>query len=48
MSDGGEAVGGRIIWVIAGLAAVYVVIHLPMLFRSLIECGRLVSALLGQ
>jgi hypothetical protein len=48
MTDYTERVGDRVVWVAAGLTGLYIAIHLPMLYRSLIEWGRLLSALLGQ
>ena len=48
MTRGDQQLGGRVVWVAAGLAGIYVVIHLPMLYRSLVEWVRLVGALFGQ
>jgi hypothetical protein len=43
-----EPAGASVVWVAVGLAGIYIAIHLPMLYRSLIEWGRLASALFGQ
>ena len=48
MTDDKERVGGGAVWVEVGLTGLYIAIHLPMLYRSLIQWGRLVSALVGQ
>ena len=48
MTDDRERVGDRVVWVAVGLTGIYIAIHVPMLYRSLIEWGRLLSALLGQ
>jgi hypothetical protein len=48
MMDDKRRVGGSVVWVAVGLTGLYIAIHLPMLYRSLIEWGRLVSALVGQ
>jgi len=48
MTDDKERVGGGAVWVAVGLTGLYIAIHLPMLYRSLIQWGRLVSALVGQ
>lgn len=48
MTDGREQVGSSVVWIAAGLTATYIAIHLPMVYRSLIEWGHMVSALFGQ
>ena len=48
MTGGNERLGGSVVWVAVGLTAIYIAIHLPMLYRSLIEWGRLIGALFGQ
>jgi hypothetical protein len=48
MTSGDERIGERVVWVAVALTAIYVAIHLPMLYRSLIQWGRLVSVLFGQ
>jgi hypothetical protein len=48
MKDDSERVGDSVVWVAVGLTGLYIAIHLPMLYRSLIEWGHLVGALLGQ
>jgi hypothetical protein len=48
MTDSDARIGAGVVWIAVGLAAIYIAIHLPMLSRSLIEWGRLVSALFGQ
>ena len=48
MTRGDQRRGGRVVWVAVGLAGIYIVIHLPMLYRSLIEWVRLAGALFGQ
>jgi len=47
-TDDKERVGGSVVWVAVGLTGLYIAIHLPMLYRSLIEWGHLLSALVGQ
>lgn len=48
MRGDSEPAGTSAAWVAAALAGIYIAIHLPMLYRSLIEWGRLASALFGQ
>ena len=48
MTHGNERIGGRVVWVAVLLTATYIAIHLPMLYRSLTEWGRLLGALVGQ
>ena len=48
MTAGDAPIGGRATWIAIALAAIYIGIHLPMLYRSLIEWGLLVSAFFGQ
>jgi hypothetical protein len=48
VTDGDERVGRRVVWVAVCLTGIYIAIHLPMLYRSLIQWGSLVSALFGQ
>lgn len=48
MTGGDERVGGTVVWVAVGLTGIYIAIHLPMLYRSLIQWSGLVSALFGQ
>lgn len=48
MADDTERVGDGVVWVAVGLTGIYIAIHLPMLYRSVIEWSRLVSALLVQ
>ena len=48
MTDDSERIGDGVVWVAVGLTGIYIAIHLPMLYRSLIEWGGLVGALLGQ
>ena len=46
--EGNERIGGGVVWVAVALTATYIAIHLPMLYRSLIEWGRLLATLVGQ
>jgi len=48
MTHSEPRISGRAVWVALGLAAVYIAIHLPMLYRSLIAWGRLAGSLFGQ
>jgi len=48
MTNDTERVGDRVVWVTVGLTGIYIAIHLPMLYRSVIEWSRLVSALFAQ
>ena len=48
MTRGDQQLGSRVVWVAVALAGTYIVIHLPMLYRSLVEWVRLVGALFGQ
>jgi hypothetical protein len=48
MTDDNERVGDRVVWVAVVLTGIYIAIHLPMMYRSAILWGGLVSALLGQ
>ncbi len=48
MTDDRKPVGGSVVWVAVVLTAIYIAIHLPMLYRSLILWGRLAVALSGQ
>ena len=38
----------RFVWAAVGLSAVYVLVHLPMLARSLLQLGWLLGAAVGQ
>ena len=48
MTRENQRIGGRVVWVTVLLTAAYIAIHLPMLYRSLTEWGRLLGALVGQ
>ena len=48
MTDGNERVGSTVVWIALALAALYIAIHLPMLYRSVIQWEELLSALFGQ
>jgi len=48
MTNDNERVGGRVVWVAAVLTGIYIAIHLPMLYRSILLWGGLVNALFGQ
>ncbi len=48
MTDDRERIGGSVVWVAIALTGIYIAIHLPMLYRSLILWRGLVAALLGQ
>lgn len=41
-------VGNGVVWVAAALATVYVLIHVPMLYRSLLLWRGLLMAAVGQ
>lgn len=43
-----EMAGSGFVWVAFGLTAAYVLVHLPMLWRSLLLWGGLLSAAFGQ
>ena len=48
MTHGGQHSGRVVAWLALVLTATYIAIHLPMLYRSLVEWGHLVSSLFGQ
>jgi hypothetical protein len=48
MNGNAAPAGSGFVWAAVALTAVYIAVHLPMLYRSLLLWGGLVSALFGQ
>ncbi len=48
MNGNEAAASSGFVWAAVALTAVYIAVHLPMLYRSLLLWGGLVSALFGQ
>jgi hypothetical protein len=48
MKRDAETVSSVFVWAVVGLTAVYMLVHLPMLYRSLLLWGGLFGAAFGQ
>ena len=48
MKDNEEPVGDGVVWVAVALTAAYVMVHVPMLYRSVLLWGGLLRAAVGQ